>query len=164
MAGTIVEYQCGRYLLRPRSKATLFPDWKHDDRKLPVLLFSSAHNDVTEETIVQKIKDFEAQDDVYSKDFLSQVVIVQTKPSSRLGDTRSVRPDKLQDLVPWQVQTVLSLSPLADGSLLPSGPYFLYRGEIFEAWKLYPDELSTFRTTVVPDLDDPYKYVAIRGS
>lgn len=115
---------------------TLFPDMRFDDRKLPLLLFSSPHNDITEETIIQKIKEFEAKDDVFSGDFLSSRMILQSEPTSWFDISRSIRPGRLRELVPWQLQTVLPLAPLTDGSFLPCGPYFLYRGQLFEAWKL----------------------------
>ncbi|KAI4220314.1 MAG: hypothetical protein L6R36_007711, partial [Xanthoria steineri] len=40
-------------------------------------------------------------------------------------------------------------------NLLPSGPYFLYNDGIYEAWRLYPDDLDAFEVAVV--LQDRYR-------
>ena len=112
---------------------------------------------MTEHSIAQTIRDFKATDDVFSSDFLSSTIIVQTEKASRLDNSEMIQLPRLRALVAWDVKTILPLPLFADGSFLPSGPYFLFHGQIYEAWKLYADELSSFQTTVIPDLEDAHK-------
>ena len=44
----------------------------------------------------------------------------------------------------------LSLANITD-TLLPSGPYFVYENVIYEAWRLYPDNLDAFEFAVIPE-------------
>ena len=40
--------------------------------------------------------------------------------------------------------------------LLPSGPYFLYGPNLYQAWRLYDDSLDAFTTGIIPeDVDSP---------
>lgn len=120
-----------------------------------MLLFSSTAGEVTEETVIQEIHRFRASDDVFCTDFLSSTIIIQSKTPL----AQSLKPDQLPLLraqLSWDVRTVFTLPLFTDGTALPSGPYFIHRGHVCEAWKLYADELSSFQTTVVPDADDPY--------
>ena len=41
-----------------------------------------------------------------------------------------------------------------DADELPLGPYFILDGNIHQAWRLYPDNLSAFSTAVIPDDDE----------
>jgi len=45
-------------------------------------------------------------------------------------------------------------------SELPSGPYFLYGPNLYQAWRLYDDEFGAFTSGVIPDdLNQPDEYV-----
>jgi hypothetical protein len=45
-------------------------------------------------------------------------------------------------------------------SELPSGPYFLYGPNLYQAWRLYVDEFGAFTSGVIPDdLNQPDEYV-----
>jgi hypothetical protein len=112
---------------------------------------------VTQESILQHVKRFAEIDDVFSPDFLSPTIIVQWGNASSSENLDPIRLNKLHSCLSWDVQKVIYLHSFADGTTLPSGPYFLNRGRLCEAWKLYPDELASFQTTVVSDPSEPYR-------
>lgn len=122
-----------------------------------MLLFSSTTTCVTQESMLQHIKHFAEIDDVFSPDFLSPTIIVQWGNASSSETLDPFRLNKLRSCLSWDIQKVVRLHLFADGTTLPSGPYFLYRGRVYEAWKLYADELASFQTTVVSDPSDPYR-------
>lgn len=37
-------------------------------------------------------------------------------------------------------------------TLLPSGPYFIYDNGIYQAWRLYPDDLDAFEFSVTQEI------------
>ncbi len=122
-----------------------------------MLLFSSTTTCLTQDSILQQVKHFAEIDDVFSLDFLSPTIIVQWGNASSSENLDPVWLNKLRSCLSWDVQKVICLHSFVDGTTLPSGPYFLYRGRVCEAWKLYPDELASFQTTVVSDPSDPYR-------
>jgi hypothetical protein len=109
--------------------------------------------------IVQEIMEFQRRDDVFSADFLSETMLLQSDVSLEhilpiLA--KEVRESKVLKRYAWDLRSIKTTPLAVDGVGLPSGPYFVHRGHVYEAWKLYPDPLSSFQTTVLPDLKDPY--------
>ncbi len=39
----------------------------------------------------------------------------------------------------------------------PEGPYFLLGNQLHQAWRLYPDTLDSFVTTIISSQDDPLR-------
>ena len=126
----------------------------------PETVISTGGN-LSEQNIVDEIKGFLARDDVYSEDFASTIVI-QMPAGGAL--------DSPINLSSWQQYNLKNLSScqqynlrnshldysraLRGEKLLPSGPYFLYNDGMYEAWRLYPDDLDAFEVAVV--LQDRY--------
>jgi hypothetical protein len=51
-------------------------------------------------------------------------------------------------------------STTRDFEQLPSGPYFLYGPNLYQAWRLYEDDLDSFTMGVIPeDIDSPDTWV-----
>ncbi len=100
---------------------------------------------------MDEIKGFLARDDVYSEDFASTIVIHM--PARVALDSHINRSScHLYSLK----NSHLDYSLARGGeNLLPSGPYFLYNDGIYEAWRLYPDDLDAFEVAVV--LQDRYR-------
>lgn len=104
--------------------------------------------DIFTSDISDLITNFLTTEDAYSLGFLSTFVI-QT-PSGipkRCPINRGLCQEFRNDTeCEFEYATVSSPE-----TLLPSGPYFVYSNGIHEAWRLYPDSLSSFGITVVPD-------------
>ena len=114
------------------------------------------------ERIVRKIESFDAQDDVFCADFLTDTLILRSPPIADpdLHDLKSkLEGISILGLKSWKLKSLLLLPPFSDSESLPCGPYFLRQSEIFEAWKLYEDRLSAFQTGVIADHRTPYRYV-----
>lgn len=116
----------------------------------PATVISTGRN-LSEQDIVDEIKGFLARDDVYSEDFASTIVIHM--PARVALDSHINRSScHLYSLK----NSHLDYSLARGGeNLLPSGPYFLYNDGIYEAWRLYPDDLDAFEVAVV--LQDRYR-------
>ncbi|KAK3933866.1 amidase signature domain-containing protein, partial [Diplogelasinospora grovesii] len=93
-------------------------------------------------------------DDVFTKDFKTNVVILQRKKNASSG-----RPQI--DLVQYVSQNrsvpckgeqwLLTFQIIIENHELPPGPYFLTPDNFLaEAWRLYPDTQDAFATTFVP--------------
>lgn len=126
---------------------------------MPVVLLSFENHDISAERILSDIRSFDAHDDVFCADFLSPVLILQT-PFAVSNDLSELQ-RALKGSSPllgdtWDIEKVyINVRPSQDQ--IPSGPYFLYKGQIHEAWKLYSDPLESFQTTVVPAGDGSYR-------
>ena len=110
---------------------------------------------------MEKIQSFGAKDDVFCTDFLTDTLILQSAPIPD-SDLHALKTKlnglEILTLHSWNLNSLLLFSPSAS-ELLPCGPYFLHQNQIFEAWKLYDDNLSAFQTCVVADPEDPYRCV-----
>jgi hypothetical protein len=120
-----------------------------EDTLRPATLVSLDSYSLEVSIVTKLLADFSRRDDVYSDDF-AQTLIVQT-PESVNSSSRFVGPPQVTwdgELGPFEAVFTVQLSPSQD--LLPAGPYFLTGNNIHQAWRLYPDELTAFITTVVP--------------
>lgn len=93
------------------------------------------------------VSQFTSRDDVFSADFLTGIIGLQSPCESpaTLEDFHDLN----TSLGNWNVTSVLEVS--VKDIELPPGPYFLCGKNIHQAWKLYPDDLDAFQTTVIPE-------------
>jgi hypothetical protein len=114
----------------------------------PATLVSSDGGTLVASIITRLLEDFSRRDDVYSNDF-AQTLVVQTlesvNPSSRFIDPRQLA----WEGEPCPFEAVFTAQRSASQDLLPAGPYFLVGSHIHQAWRLYPDNLGAFITTVL---------------
>ena len=108
---------------------------------LPVVLLSALTLRSTE-SFKQAVLRFRA-DDVFCDDFMTGNLVVyghgEDMPLS-IPSNSNIRFLKHDPEVPS----------------LPEGPYFLLGSQLHQAWKLYPDTLDSFATTIVaPSLTEP---------
>ena len=90
-------------------------------------------------------KQFETSDDVYSEVF-SRHVIVQAGNA----EIRALR--QVETLIgTGSFEDVAFLSKSYSGARLPPGPYFVRGCSIYQAWRLYTDDLDAFSVAVVPE-------------
>ncbi|KAL8651361.1 MAG: hypothetical protein Q9226_004742, partial [Calogaya cf. arnoldii] len=132
------------YYVHPALKG-VSQDFRGDQSKLrPVTVISTADRNISKQDIVDELTRFFAQDDVYSEDFASTLVIQIPTGIRPNIDLFSVEQYNLNN-------AYLVLSEVTSAErLLPSGPYFTYNNGIYEAWRLYPDTLDAFEIAVVP--------------
>ena len=117
----------------------------HDDHALTLA--------VVQDTLAQ----FSKLDDVFRPGFAQDTfLLVQTRPPC--GTSHSgpeARPADQDGCIPSELANYLeskSLVPVLLADLpVPEGPYFIVGRELHQAWRLYPDHLGAFATTVVPD-------------
>lgn len=96
-----------------------------------------------------------AKSDVYSEAFASTVVVQM--PTG----TALVTPINLSSFEQHSLtnSNVHYSTFILTESLLPSGPYFAHDKGIYDAWRLYSDELDAFEIAVIPEaVHSPAKY------
>lgn len=90
------------------------------------------------------LKLFGEVDDVFREEF-SGVLI--EKPSKNGSTVAHVRRTKREE-EPFRLAADDGPSPF---ERLPSGPYFLHGPNLYQAWRLYDDNLEAFTTGVIPE-------------
>lgn len=91
----------------------------------------------------QILADFNARDDVFIPEF--EFVLIEKVPKN---ETRSAS-GLDRSSVSQQVYSMISNPGVANElDELPSGPYILHGPDLFQAWRMYPDEKGLFTTGV----------------
>jgi len=96
------------------------------------------------EAAQKALEDFAHQDDVFSDDFSSTLILQPSqgvdieRVASRLVESNLFR-------------TVHINEPAHKHGHLPPGPYFIEGQSIHQAWKLYEDELDAFVIPTIPN-------------
>ncbi|PQE11375.1 hypothetical protein CJF31_00001188 [Rutstroemia sp. NJR-2017a BVV2] len=113
----------------------------------PVLLLSVCQSS-TKDTLIDSIESFYSQDDVFSDDFLTDVVVVQFQGE---GDKPVIPWSELSRPTStgrWVPEHVIEIGTNPE---VPQGPYFLHSDNtLTQAWRLYADTQDAFATTFVP--------------
>ncbi|KAF5552480.1 D-mandelate dehydrogenase [Fusarium napiforme] len=124
-----------QYLIHPLKLGTI-QETINPDALIPITLLS------TEEIFgdLEGILDlFDSIDDVFVPDFGSILVEKSGDNSSLVHvDTRRI----------YHMDQIKALDGFSE---LPSGPYFLYGPNLYQAWRLYDDEFGAFTSGVIPD-------------
>ncbi|KAK3946260.1 amidase 1 [Diplogelasinospora grovesii] len=118
----------------------------------PVLLFSTSDTAIDSKSIIGEIRRFKDIDDVFNEDFLSEVLLIH-EGSSRSKTTLKALRKHLNGTRPllnkqWRLKSVYKTT---SSGIVPSGPYFLRDGKIFQVRKIHIDVFSSFQVTVLPD-------------
>ncbi|RBR13067.1 hypothetical protein FVER53590_06671 [Fusarium verticillioides] len=138
-----------QYLIHPLKLGTI-QETINPDALIPITLLS------TEEIFgdLEGILDlFDSIDDVFVPDFGSILVEKSGDNSSQVHiDTRQI----------YHMDQIKALDGFSE---LPSGPYFLYGPNLYQAWRLYDDELGAFTSGVIPDdLNQPDEFQPLTSS
>ncbi len=89
-------------------------------------------------------------DDVFSDDFHSHIIFCCRSP------VMAAQPLQLDQAAEELLEKMSNLRREFVGARSwNSGPYFSLNGNIYEAWKLYPDNAEAFYFSTVPDPGDP---------
>jgi hypothetical protein len=110
----------------------------------PAVLLSVPDAGFGSEHAQEALDDFGRQDDVFSDDF-SSTLILQASKDINIGDI-AARLDGSS-----LFESIYTKESTRESAPLPPGPYFIHGKSIHQAWKLYEDDLDAF---VVPTITD----------
>jgi hypothetical protein len=128
----------------------------------PVIVLSPT-TPISSDSVLNAIEDLLASnDDVLSKDFMTDTVIIQHASSLKGIWLQHKALDLKTSIGAWKVQEFVELINSTGQNPLPDGPYFLFDGGLHQAWRLYSDHLDAFATTVIPSPEDHTKYDFLR--
>ncbi len=119
----------------------------------PVLLISASDTILEPDEILNQIQRFPKADDVFEDGFISDVLLIADDfagNDQRLLLLTELAESPVLNGKHWHLNSVYGLETSTSRATIPSGPYFLGGKAVFQAWKLYTDELSCFQTTVLP--------------
>ncbi|KAF5628742.1 D-mandelate dehydrogenase [Fusarium sp. NRRL 25303] len=124
-----------QYLIHPLKLGTI-QETINPDALIPITLLSTEEIFGDLEGILQL---FDSIDDVFVPEFGSILVEKSGDNSSQVHvDTRQI----------YHMDQIKALDGFSE---LPSGPYFLYGPNLYQAWRLYDDEFGAFTSGVIPD-------------
>ena len=103
----------------------------------------------------EAIRRFERTDDVWSKAFLSNIVLQFS--DAELFEQFSLQPDLEMLLKDWGNRQLYFTRVTDNVSGPPEGPYFLKDTRLHAAYRLYPDTAGAFVVSTVPSGDDPHQ-------
>ncbi len=137
-----------RYYVCPSSKGAIRSTGQSLAIVRPCTIISSIDGTVCGDDIENIITRFLEVDDVYSLDFVSNIII-QTLTLGRVASKKrnQIRCERFGPNIKLQLE-YSRVDSRED--LLPPGPYFVYGNGIYEAWRLYPDFLDAFQITFMP--------------
>ncbi|KAK5994005.1 Scytalone dehydratase-like Arp1-like protein [Cladobotryum mycophilum] len=136
-----------QYLLHPQKLGTI-EQTINPDALIPVTLLSTSELNGDLEGILQL---FETVDDVYSDEFTGVLV---EKPDTATNGSFTARGKNPKTGIyanyTMNMPKQNEFRAMAfDG--LPSGPYFLHGPNLYQAWRLYDDDLDAFTFGVLPE-------------
>ncbi|KAF7559470.1 hypothetical protein G7046_g4681 [Stylonectria norvegica] len=131
-----------QYLLHPQKLGTI-QETINPDALIPVTLLTTSEIFGDLDGILQL---FDSYDDVFVPDFGGVLI---EKPGGNGSDTSALGVNgSTPDVYRMVVETATAADGFAD---LPSGPYFLYGPNLYQAWRLYEDYYGAFTFGVIPD-------------
>ncbi|KAF4336461.1 D-mandelate dehydrogenase [Fusarium beomiforme] len=138
-----------QYLIHPLKLGTI-QETINPDALIPITLLSTEEIFGDLEGILQL---FDSIDDVFVPDFGSILVEKSGDNSSQVQvNTRQI----------YHMDQIKALDGFSE---LPSGPYFLYGPNLYQAWRLYDDEFGAFTSGVIPDdLKQPDEFQPLTSS
>ena len=116
---------------------------------MPVTIIASDEATITGPWLAEEFSKLKA-DDVFSDDFHSNIIFCCRSP---VGAAQSLQLDHAAEKLLEERSTVHR--DFVGARSWNPGPYFSLNGNIYEAWKLYPDNAEAFYFSTVPDPDDP---------
>ncbi|KAM5460203.1 hypothetical protein MferCBS49748_007745 [Microsporum ferrugineum] len=152
------------YYVRTRVEASL-PDGLPacSSTVVPAVVLHDQPGKLSSKTIQETFDRFLDIDDVFQEAFTKDAFLILPKPiggqSVKIGNAtlNHISSGCLSlDALPAELASYLKSRSLVmcvlDEELdLPEGPYFIVGQNLHQAWRLYPDTLGAFSTTIVPD-------------
>lgn len=94
---------------------------------------------------------FGKTDDVYTSQFAEHAALVLLHEN----DQPPHIDDALDDFLKGSIPRKLFFEKVDSNNVLLEGPYFLQGKELHQSWRLYPDYLGAFTTSIIPDDENP---------
>ena len=134
-------------------KAIIDETPKSDDwTAVPVVVLSEATLK-SPDAIIDALNDFAKLDDVFCKDFMTDTIVANGFPKEQsVARVRAIIAAR-----DWNVRKVFELKAQPQQPTIPDGPYFMIGNELHQAWRLYPDHLDAFASTITSSEDDSMK-------
>jgi hypothetical protein len=107
-------------------------------------VISPSDNDTSQAAILDLLRRFSDEDDVYSDHFKKSLVVQAANDTVTEHVLDQIKSAKV-------FQNVYTSRAGSHAEALPSGPYFVSGGNIHQAWRLYEDTLDAFVITVISD-------------
>lgn len=114
---------------------------------------STGQDIITLRFIQTKLEEFQNSDDVFTPEFAEKAALIllyetgnPPQPSQELSDYLK---DRSNNLI-FQKKT--------EDAEWHEGPYFLTNQELHQSWRVYPDNLNAFISTVIPDDENNKRY------
>ncbi|KAI1120835.1 amidase signature domain-containing protein [Nemania abortiva] len=178
---TLVALGDSSYYVRTRTEASLpLHQNKHSPFSvIPLVVIHSDSGGVSSDLVERSIAWFKEEDDVFHGDFAlgGYILIHLTENSPPFPEAHAERAsDKIlttvsdypspDDLAELLRERSLQLLVTKGSYTIPEGPYFIKGQGIHQAWRLFPDHLSAFTASVIPDdhAVQPNTFTTLRGS
>ncbi|KAK7419721.1 hypothetical protein QQZ08_010734 [Neonectria magnoliae] len=130
-----------QYLVHPQKLGSI-QETINPDSIIPITLLTTDEVFGDLESLLHLLDEY---DDVFTPEFGSVLV-------EKLGKGNGSNFVSLQDRSARQIYHLDDIVGLSeDFSELPSGPYFLHGPNLYQAWRLYEDDLEAFTFGVIPD-------------
>lgn len=113
-----------------------------------MVLHSRDDGSLSLDTVRGSFDRFLRTDDVFHTRFTKNAFLLVASPPSIAPLTLDERVSP--DLVEYLKSRSLTLRFLDDLDV-PEGPYFIVDRQLHQAWRLYPDHLGAFSSTVIPN-------------
>ena len=111
-------------------------------------MYATTENAVNLGNVLRVVEEYLRIDDVCTADFLSNIVIQAPREVELHYDSSTnFSPEMSSRSTPDYHRSVTGSAE----TLVPSGPYFIIGGGIYEAWRMYPDHLDCFEIGIVPE-------------
>lgn len=110
----------------------------------PCTVLTLTCEEIEEHELARVFAEFNIQDDVWSSEFLSSLIIQTTHQCSLSQDVRAF----LQD---HGVGNLFFVQSTTTAHEIAQGPYFLNSGRLHQAYRLYPDTAGAFVVATVPN-------------
>jgi hypothetical protein len=105
------------------------------------------------DAIIDAVNDFAKVDDLFCEDFMTDTIVANGFSKEEcVARVKIIAANK-----DWNVRKVLRLNARAQGRTIPDGPYFMLGDKLHQAWRLYPDHLDAFVSTVTSSEEDSMK-------
>jgi len=115
------------------------------DEPLPVVLSTITSDRNELECLDDQLREFANIDDVYNEIF-AEILLVQD-----LCNTPQINMNEWIINSKHKFSSVYHVQSSDDAKILSSGPYFVQKHNIYQAWRIYPDNLCAFVIPLIPD-------------
>lgn len=119
-----------------------------------IVVDSTGQDIVTLRYIQTKLDKFQNSDDVYTPEFVEKAAFILLYETANPPRSNQELSDYLKNRSPGS----LIFQKKTEDVEWHEGPYFLTNQELHQSWRVYPDNLNAFTSTVIPDDENNKRY------